>query len=214
LESALKLFITSSLSLLIAVAFLLTPTLVDGKTRVKKTVKLAEGADLVLSVDDEIGSCWKERPQSKRVWVCMVTLKKPGEKQASLRLKVHHSGSWQAFAAEEDEDEDAKGDDDDSVGDDDDSAGDDDDSADWQNKPILTEEDRLDKIVEKQDGKFTVLKAEGEVAGEAGARTLTIPADLLPEGTFLLGTNGYFGMNYAGVKIGSGSKSGVIKVKR
>jgi hypothetical protein len=188
---------------------------------VKKSVQLAKGADLVLSVDDEIGSCERDRPQSNRRWACLIELKKQGAKEAFIRLKVHHSGSWRAFGPEEDEDEDAKGDDDDSAGDDDDSAGDDDDSAgddddsaDWQSKPILTEGARITKIIEKQDGKFTVLKAEGEVAGAAGARTLTIPADLLPEGTFLLSTSGYFGMNYAGVKIGSGSKSGVIKVKR
>jgi len=210
----LKSFLTSSLSLLIAAAFLFTPALVDGKTRVKKSVKLAQGADLVLSVDDEIGSCERERPQSQRVWVCAIVLKETGAKKDFLRLELHHSGSWSAFGPEEDEDDDKKGDDDDSAGDDDDSAGDDDDSADWESKPLLTEGERLDKIVEKQVGKYTVLKAEGEVAGEAGARTLTISADLLPKGTFFLSTNGYFGMNYAGVKIGSGSKSGVIKVRR
>ncbi len=203
----MKSFLTSSLSLLIAAAFLFTPALVDGKTRVKKSVKLAQGADLVLSVDDEIGSCWRERPQSRRVWVCAIVLKETGAKKDFLRLELHHSGSWSAFGPEEDEDDDKKGDDDDS-------AGDDDDSADWESKPLLTEGERLAQIVEKRVGKYTVLKAEGEVAGEAGARTLTISADLLPKGTFFLSTNGYFGMNYAGVKIGSGSKSGVIKVRR
>ncbi len=203
----MKSFLTSSLSLLIAAAFLFTPALVDGKTRVKKSVKLAEGADLVLRVDDEIGSCDRDRPQSQRVWVCAIVLKKAGAKKDFVRLEVHHSGSWSAFGPEEDEDDDEKGDDDDSPGDDDD-------SADWESKPLLTEGERLDKIDEKRVGKYTVLKAEGQVAGAAGARTLTISADLLPEGTFLLSTNGYFGMNYAGVKIGSGSKSGVIKLKR
>jgi len=202
-----KSFLTTVLPVLVASTLLILPAVVDGKPspppRIKKTVELASGADLVLSVDDEIGSCGRPLRQSQRTWSCIVHIKAQGGKEDFLRLKLHHDGLWLAFVAEEDED-----------GDDDDSAGDDDDSADWQSKPILTDDERIDKVVEKQDGKLTVLKAQGVVAGAAGARTLTIAADLLPTGNFLVGTNGYFGLNYGGVKIGSARKSGVIKVKR
>jgi len=214
-----KSFLTTVLPVLVVSTLLFLPAVVDGKpsppARVKMTVSLDRGADLVLIVDDEIGSCGRPLNQSKRRYTCIVKIKAQGEKEDSLRLQLLHDGSWQAFGPEEDEDEDdAAGDDDDSAGDDDDSAGDDDDSADWQSKPVLTDGERIDKIVEKQSGKFTVMTAEGVVAGDAGSRTLTISSDLLPEGNFLLGTNGYFGVNYGGVKLGSARQSGVIKVKR
>ena len=246
MESALKSFLTSSLSMLVVAAFLLTPALVDGKSRVKRTVKLAEGEALVLSVDGDLSQCKK--------WLCLVKLRELGKKKDLHQIRVQSDGSWVAYAAEE-EDEDKEGDDDDSAGDDDDSAGDDDDSAgddddsadDWMEKPVLTRAERRAKGIKKAMGKYTVEAGTGAVWGKesggllmdlgknpskedkAAAKAemaaaieknketppqMEIPSNLLPEGKFSVAVSGYFGLSYDGVKLGSGSKSGVLKVKR
>jgi hypothetical protein len=60
-------------------------------------------------------------------------------------------------------------------------------------------------------------KAEMAAATEKKKETppqMEIPSNLLPEGSFTVSVSGYFGLSYDGVKLGSGSKSGVLKVKR
>ena len=210
----MKSFLTSALSLLIAAAFVFTPALVDGKTRVKKTVELAEGAALVLTVGDGISRCEE--------WFCHLTLREQGKKKDTVQIVVEGDGAWIAYSPEEEDkdkdkegdDDDSAGDDDDSAGDDDDSAGDDDDSADWRNKPILTRSERVTRLFKKTMGKYTIEAGKGAVVTTDLGRTLTIPAEILPAGAFTVATTGYFGLSYDGVKIGSATQSGVIKVTR
>jgi len=240
-----KSFLTTVVSALAASALLLLPAVVDGKARVKKTVTLETGHDLVLSVEGDLSQC--------KQWICLVNLTPAGSRGVDLvRVLVLPDGSWEAYVVEdEDKDKDDK-EDSDSGDDDDDSAGDDDDSADWQAKPLLTLEERGKKNVEKALGKYKVETAKGFVWGseydgvilsvggdpaaaaaedselaeqqdrlkkkmkknKSSAAQITIPAAVLPEGNFNVWTNGYFGLLYEGVKIGSPKRTGVIRVKR
>jgi len=244
-----KSFLTPMVSVLVASALLFLPAAVDGKPRVKKTVKLAAGESLVLSVEGDLSPC--------KQWICLVNLSPLSSRGKDLvRIKVEGDGAWVAYKAEEkdeDEDEDSKdgaedGDDDD--GEDEAAEGDDDDSADWRAKPILTLSERAEKKVKKAMGTYKVEVAEGFVwGGKYGGILLSmagnpeemseqelaeheaqkeeamekkkntppqieIPADVLPEGSFDVRTNGYFGLSYGDTKIGSAKLSGVIRVKR
>jgi len=198
MESALKSFTTTVVTALVAGAFLLTPAAVDGKQRVKKTVTLEAGQALVLAVEGDLAACDQ--------WVCLVTLQARGSKDPDLKVKIEADGTWVALSPEEEDEED---------GDDDDSAGDDDDSSeDWQAKAVLSDSERTKKHYEKKMGKYKVEAAKGSLADVDGGRVLSIPSEHLPSGDFYLGTNGYFGVSYDGVKVGSGKQSGVLRVKR
>jgi hypothetical protein len=198
MESALKSFTTTVVTALVVGAFLLTPAVVDGKQRVKKTVTLEAGQALVLAVEGDLAAC--------KPWTCLVTLQARGSKEPEIKVKVKDDGTWVAFSQEEEDEED---------GDDDDSAGDDDDSSeDWQAKAVLTDTERTAKHYEKKMGEYTVEEAKGTLADGEGGRVLSIPSEHLPSGDFYLGTNGYFGVSYDGVKVGSGKRSGVFRVKR
>jgi len=199
-----KSFLTTVLPFLVAGALLFASAAVAGKPRVKKTIKLDAGQALVLSVDGDLSQC--------KQWVCLVELQAIGAKEPAHRIKLKHHGGWIAYAPEE-KDED-QGDDDDSADDEDDWAGDDDDSADWRDTPVLNRSERINNHYEKSMGKYKVEAGRGEVADGEGGRVLTIDSTLLPAGTFYLMSSGYFGLSYDGVKLGSGSQSGVIRVKR
>ena len=59
------------------------------------------------------------------------------------------------------------------------------------------------------------MEAAAATAGDqSGSAELEIPVDIVPEGAFILSTNGYFGISYGSVKVGSGEQSGVIRIKR
>ncbi|HCP48532.1 MAG TPA: hypothetical protein DIU15_21015 [Deltaproteobacteria bacterium] len=214
-------------SLLVAVVLLLPLSGLAGKRhKVKTSIELEAAAPLVLQVDAK---------ELQRVrgsnWPCLLKLfSASGAHKELHRIDVQKDGSWIAYK-EEAKDAEEEGDDDDSAGDDDDSAGDDDDSADWKSKEVLTLKERLERRGKKSLGKFTVevsrgeavmVKAEkenasGEASKDASAEstmTIVLPSELLPKGTFDVGSGGYFGISLGGVKIGSPSMTGVVRVRR
>ena len=69
---------------------------------------------------------------------------------------------------------------------------------------------------------FCDTKAEGELEGEGDERTLTLAADILPEGDYYIYSDGWFGAYVAGtadgeatkLQIGSSSMYGPLKLAR
>ncbi len=193
-------------ALLAAATALLPASGLAGKRVVKAKMTLAEGAPLDIEVKGlNLENCAE--------WVCLVAVGSTvAGKKADLQIEVRADGNWVAFAQEEEDKKNKKdGDDDDSSGDDDDSSLDGDK---WRDKPVLTDQERIDKIYEKAMGKYKVEKADGTVLEEGGKRILRLAAELLPKGTFDVHTNGYFGLYLADVKIGSENKTGVVRVSR
>lgn len=85
----------------------------------------------------------------------------------------------------------------------------------WMDLPVLTLEERQ-KCHRRNGaaGKMTVEKVRGEIAGEAPARYIMIPADLLPTGDFEVTTNGHWGALIDGEKVGWKEKTGAIRILR
>jgi|SaaInl4_150m_RNA_FD_contig_31_1729720_length_1743_multi_8_in_0_out_0_2 hypothetical protein len=85
----------------------------------------------------------------------------------------------------------------------------------WMDLPVLTPEQRAKCHRDNgAAGKLTVEKTRGEITGEAPARFIMVPADLLPTGDFEVTTNGHWGAAIDGEKIGTKSKTGVVRIVR
>ena len=85
----------------------------------------------------------------------------------------------------------------------------------WMDLHVLTPEER-EKCFRRNGpaGYLTVEKVRGEIAGEAPARYVMVPADLLPTGDFEVTTWGHWGAVIDGEKVGWKEKTGVIRVMR
>jgi len=70
----------------------------------------------------------------------------------------------------------------------------------------------LEEGEEPEGAKFE--KASSKLEDVDGARRLVIAAASLPEGDFDVSVNGYWGASVSGNKVGSASKTGVIRVQR
>jgi hypothetical protein len=70
----------------------------------------------------------------------------------------------------------------------------------------------LEEGEEPETAKFE--KASSKLEDVDGARRLVIAAASLPEGDFDVSVNGYWGASVSGNKVGSASKTGVIRVQR
>ena len=106
----------------------------------------------------------------------------------------------------------------------------------WKKLPILSFEERykcyrrktpaktyeLDEFAEgdpmaKDEDEAKELKfdkADGTLAEADGARSLTIPAEMLPAGDFDLSVNGFWGATYEGHRVGSAARTGVVRIER
>jgi len=235
--------LSSLVCLLLALVLLLPVSGLAGKGhKVKTTIQLEAGAPLALDVNSKelkrVSSRWEcilkifsgssSHKELRRIEVeadgSWVAYKEEDDKEEDDKGEGDKGDDDDSAG----DDDDSAGDDDDSAGDDDDSAGDDDDSADWKSKKVLTIAERVKKRGKKSLGKFTVEVARGQLvmpeaaapkdgdkpASAAAMPTIVLPSELLPTRTFDIGSGGYFGISAGGVKIGSPSMTGVVRVKR
>jgi|GEM_PF-5598570 len=93
-------------------------------------------------------------------------------------------------------------------------AGDDDDSANWEDKPVKTDEEWVTEWWEGQVGKDSIVIATGTLAGDGPLKTLTIDAANLPTSSFQLAVNGYWGARVGEHVVGSPAKTGVVQINR
>ena len=85
----------------------------------------------------------------------------------------------------------------------------------WRDEPILSVEERRARVFRGSVSKqFCVDSAQGELSGDGNERTLEIAGDKLPEKSFVIYANGYFGAYAGDTQIGSPTKFGGIKYSR
>ncbi len=171
---------------------------------VKETVQLAVGEPLRVAFDGKLDTCAR--------WNCFLWVK-DGKGESKVLIELQGDGQWIVWESAAKDDDKGEGDDDDSAGDDDDSAGDDDDSADaWMELPILSVEERRVKAYESAKKKFTIEKQRGTLTDDG--QWFVVPGDLLPAEDFDLEANGFWGARMGEQEIGSGSKTGLVRVER
>ena len=176
---------------------------------VKETVDLALGEPMRVAFDGKLDTC--ER------WNCFLWVKDDNDGEASVLIELLGDGQWVVWESAEKEDDEGEGDDDDdkddSAKDDDDSADDDDDSADnWMELPVISVEERRVKAYESAKKKFTIEKLRGELTSDR--KWFVVPGDLLPTEDFDVEANGFWGARLGDEQIGSGTKTGLVHVKR
>jgi hypothetical protein len=196
------------LLLVVLFASLAVPALGKGRPAriVKETVDLAVGEPMRVAFDGSLDTC-------KR-WNCFLWVKDVKEGESEVMVELTGAGEWIAWESAAKEDDKGEGDDDDSADDDDDSAsGDDDDSADtWMELPLLSVEERRVKAYESAKKEFTIEKQRGKLT--ADGKYLVVPGDLLPTESFDLEANGFWGARLGELEIGTGTKTGLVHVKR
>tara|TARA_Y100001968_G_C19343976_1_gene711050 strand:- start:219 stop:929 length:711 start_codon:yes stop_codon:yes gene_type:complete len=221
-------------------ALLVLPAAVDGKSRVKETVSLAAGEPLLLSVGDLSAcaqwNCWiKLSPYSGR-GDDLVRIKVEAD-GSWVAYEAEEKDDKNKSGEEEGDDDDSA---DAEAGDDDDSADWRDKpllTRDQRIKKQLKKEMGPFKVElakgQVSGGKYSAVTADmaggpaksdeqptetgvatAKAGDESSSAELEIPVDIVPEGAFILSTNGYFGISYGSVKVGSGEQSGVIRIKR